>query len=61
MANTSIKRYDKLPSARGLKDIDAIRANFSFTKKKLDRLKKLLDEEVEIQRKKENANDNKKD
>jgi hypothetical protein len=47
MAKTGIKKYDELPPVRGLTDIDAIRANFYWTKTRYEKLKALLDEEVE--------------
>ena len=57
MAKTGIKKYDVLPSARGLKDIDAIRAGFYYAKRKYNKLKKLLDDEVEFQKKKQRKKD----
>ena len=48
MAKTGIKKYDELPSARGLTDIDAIRAHFVMAKKKYKKFKKMLDDEVKI-------------
>ncbi len=50
MAKTGIKKYDKLPSVKGLIDIDAIRANFYYAKKKYEKLKALLDKEVKLQK-----------
>ena len=56
MAKTGIKKYDELPSVRGLTDIDAIRAGFYYAKKKYEKLKALLDEEVKIQKGGKNGN-----
>ncbi len=50
MAKTGIKKYDELTPVSGLKDIDAIRAAFYYAKKKYEKLKSLLDEEVKKQK-----------